>query len=158
MQGPRRQEKQQDKYDSVTIDLRRVTRVVAGGKRMSFRATVAVGAGDGEVGIGVGKGLDVAQALDKAKSDAKKHTFKAPIVNGTIPHEVEGRFGAAHIVIKPAAKGRGIIAGSSVRNVLTLAGYSDISAKILSSTKNKLNNARATLVGLQSVLKRGHKK
>ncbi|MDE1970387.1 MAG: 30S ribosomal protein S5 [Patescibacteria group bacterium] len=147
--------KQQDKYESTTIDLRRVTRVVAGGKRMSFRATVVVGTRMGEVGLGIGKGLDVAQALDKAKTNAKKNVMIVPIKDKrTIPHEVEGHFGAAHIMIKPAAKGRGVIAGSSVRSVLTLAGYVDISAKILSSTKNKLNNAQAVFVALQSLARK----
>ncbi len=140
-----------DGYDAITIDLSRVTRVVAGGKRMSFRATVAVGTKLGEVGLGVGKGLDVAQSLDKAKANAKKQIIRVLIKDGTIPHEVHGKFGAAHVIIKPAAKGRGVIAGSSVRSILTLAGYSDISAKILSTTKNKLNNARAALVALESI-------
>ncbi|MBI5153397.1 MAG: 30S ribosomal protein S5 [Parcubacteria group bacterium] len=145
-----------DGYDAITVDLSRVTRVVAGGKRMSFRATVAVGNKLGEVGLGVGKGLDVAQSLDKAKANAKKQLMRVSISNGTIPHEVHGKFGAARVVIKPAAKGRGIIAGSSVRSILVLAGYSDISAKILSTTKNKLNNARAALVALESIV--GHSK
>ncbi len=151
MRYSHRQDKQ-DKYDAITVDLCRVTRVVAGGKRMSFRATVVVGTRSGEIGLGVGKGLDVAQALDKAKTNAKKHVMRVVIKDGTIPHEVMGKFGAAHVLIKPAAKGRGIIAGSSVRSILTLAGYSDISAKILSTTKNKLNNAQAALVALQSVM------
>jgi len=147
----RNKQQVKDGYDAITVDLSRVTRVVAGGKRMSFRATVAVGNKLGEVGLGVGKGLDVAQSLDKAKTNARKQLIRVSIKDGTIPHEVQGKFGAAYVIIKPAAKGRGVIAGSSVRSILTLAGYSDISAKILSTTKNKLNNARAALVALQSI-------
>lgn len=138
-------EKIKDEFDSKLLDLARVTRVAAGGRRFRFRAVMVVGDKKGKVGIGVAKGLDVAQAVEKATKLAKKNLITVPIVGDTIPHQVSAKFGAAKIIIKPQRKGRGLIAGGPVRTVSSLAGIKDISSKILGRTSNKLNNALATI-------------
>lgn len=143
--------RQKSEFDQKTLDLRRVTRVVAGGKRFSFRATVVVGNRKGKVGVGLAKGNDVAGAIDKAVRLAKRELIIVPIVHKTIPYEIEAKFGSARVRMKPAAAGRGIIAGGPVRVVCELAGIENISAKILGSTKNKLTNALATLEALKSI-------
>jgi small subunit ribosomal protein S5 len=142
---------QKDEFQEQVLDLRRVTRVVAGGKRFRFRVTVAVGDGKGRVGVGVAKGSDVAQAVDKAKIAAKKEMIRVPIKNGTIPHEVTAKFSAARVLLRPARKGNGLLAGGAVRTVLALAGVSDITAKCLGTTKNKLTNALATIEALKKI-------
>lgn len=144
-------QKRKSDYKEKVLDLRRVTRVVAGGKRFSFRATVVIGNEKGEVGVGISKGLDVAQAVDKAKSDAKKNLFKISLKDRTIPHEVTAKYSAAKVIIRPAKSGRGLRAGGAVRNVLLLAGVKDASAKCLGTTKNKLSNAMATLKALSAI-------
>jgi len=134
------------------LEVRRVTRVVAGGKRFSFRATVVVGDMKGRVGIGIAKGLDFAAAVQKAQRQAEKSVVKVALVDGrTIPYEVEAKNGAALVRLKPAKKGHGLIAGGSLRVVLELAGVKDISAKILGRTKNKIANARAGIDALKSI-------
>lgn len=138
-------EKIKDEFDSKLLDLARVTRVAAGGRRFRFRAVMVVGDRKGKVGIGVAKGLDVAQAVEKATKLAKKNLITVPIIEGTIPHEVSAKFGAAKIIIKPQRKGRGLIAGGPIRTVSSLAGIKNISSKILGRTSNKLNNALATI-------------
>lgn len=138
-------EKIKDEFDSKLLDLARVTRVAAGGRRFRFRAVMVVGDKKGKVGIGVAKGLDVAQAVEKATKLAKKNLITVPIVEDTIPHQVSAKFGAAKIIIKPQRKGRGLIAGGPIRTVSSLAGIKDISSKILGRTSNKLNNALATI-------------
>lgn len=135
------------------LDLRRVTRVVAGGKRMSFRATVVLGDEKGKVGIGVGKGLDVAQAVDKAKIKAKREMVLLPLKGSSIPHEVVAKYSAASVVIKPAKAGHGLKAGGAVRNVLLLAGIKDATSKITGKTKNKLTNAVVALEALKKLKK-----
>ncbi|MBI2451393.1 MAG: 30S ribosomal protein S5 [Parcubacteria group bacterium] len=145
--GGKRLEK--DAFDSKVLDLRRVARVVAGGRRFSFRATVVAGNRKGEVGVGIAKGLDVQQSVNKATRMAKKDLIRVSFRNGTIVHEVDGKFGSAFVRLKPAAKGRGIIAGGAVRTVLSLAGLSDVTSKIISTSSNKLNIARATLEALK---------
>jgi len=145
--------RQADKeFDQKIIDIARVTRVMAGGKRMRFRACVVIGDRKGRVGSAVAKGADVTMAVNKAVNKAKKAMVNVPIINETIPHEVEIKFKAAKILLKPAPKGRGIIAGGAVRIVLDLAGISNIVAKIL-GTNNKLNNVKATINALK-MLKR----
>ncbi|MCL5011896.1 MAG: 30S ribosomal protein S5 [Patescibacteria group bacterium] len=134
-----------------TLDLRRVTRVVKGGKRFSFRCTLIVGNERGLVGVGIAKGSDVAQAIDKARHDAQKHTFTVPLRQTTIAHETQAKFSAARVLIKPAKKGSGLKAGGAVRSVLLMAGISDASAKCLGRTKNKLTNALATLEALKQL-------
>ncbi|MBN2197823.1 30S ribosomal protein S5 [Candidatus Wolfebacteria bacterium] len=141
--------KVKSEYKDKVIDLRRVTRVMAGGKRFRFRATVIIGDEKGRVGVGIAKGLDVAQAVEKAKSIAKKSVITVPLVERTILHEVEAKFSAADIIIKPAKKGHGLKAGGAVRQVLLLVGVRDATAKCLGRTKNKLTNAMATLEALK---------
>ncbi len=125
---------------------------MAGGKRMSFRATVVIGDRKGRVGVGTGKGADVSIAIAKGTKRAEKGFIRVPIVNGTIPHRIEKKFGAAVIMLKPAPAGTGIRAGGAVRVVLELAGVPNAVGKIFGS-KNKLNNARATILALQSFMK-----
>ena len=145
------QGKSKSPYKEIVLDMRRVTRVVAGGKRFRFRATVAVGDEKGRVGVGMAKGLDVAQAIDKAKSHARKNMITIPLKETTIPHEVEAKFSAASVLIKPARRGHGLKAGGAVRQVLLLAGVRDATAKSLGRTKNKLTNAVATIEALKSL-------
>lgn len=148
--GDRKQFAQKkDEFNEQTLDMRRVARVMAGGKRFSFRATLVVGDGRGRVGVGMGKGIDVQQALIKAKRDARKNAIAIPLSKRTIPHEVEAKFSAARIRLKPAKEGNGLIAGGAVRAVLTLAGVKDITAKVLGRTPNKLTNALATIEALK---------
>ncbi|MEK7094065.1 MAG: 30S ribosomal protein S5 [Patescibacteria group bacterium] len=138
-----------EEFQERMLDLRRVTRVMAGGKRFRFRATVVIGDRNGRVGVGVAKGLDVQQAMAKAKADAKKHMIVVPRVdNRTIPHEVSAKYSAAHVLIKPASIDHGIRAGGSVRFVLELAGIKDATAKCLGRTPNKLTNAMAAITAL----------
>ena len=132
------------------IDVARVTRVMAGGKRMRFRACVALGNKKGTVGIGVAKGADVTLAVNKAATKARKNMITVPIVNETIPHAITSKAGAAIILFKPARKGSGIIAGGSVRIILELAGINNITSKIL-GTNNKLNNAKCVIKALSSL-------
>ncbi|MFA5184373.1 MAG: 30S ribosomal protein S5 [Patescibacteria group bacterium] len=138
------------------LEVARVTRVMAGGKRMNFRACVAIGDRKGNVGVGLGKGADVTMAVNKAVNRAKKSMVNVPMVNETIPHAVAHKMGAARLILKPAKKGRGVIAGGVTRAILELAGVSNITSKTLGS-KNKINNARCTLEALAS-LRRGEGK
>ncbi len=139
-------------FQEKVLEIRRVTRVMAGGKRFSFRATVVLGDGKGRVGVGVAKGMDVAASVEKAKRAAQKDMFLVPLKNGrTIPHDVDAKYSAAKVRLKPARQGHGLIAGGSVRVVLELAGVKDISAKILGRTTNKLTNALATLEALKKL-------
>lgn len=143
-------QKKYSEFQEKMLDLRRVTRVMAGGKRMSFRATIVLGDQRGRVGVGVSKGLDVAAAVDKAKRQAQKNMIRVVLKdNRTVPHEIESKYGAALVRIKPAGKGHGLIAGGGCRTVLELAGVKDASAKQIGRTTNKLANAMATLLGLQ---------
>lgn len=140
-----------DEFDSKLLDLARVTRVTGGGKRMSFRAVVVAGNKKGKVGIGVDKGRDVSQAIEKATRRAKKNLINVIIIEETIPHEVQAKVGPARILLKPQMKGRGLVAGGAVRTICDLAGIKNISSKILSGSKNKLNNARATIEALRKL-------
>lgn len=149
---PRFSRREKPEFDHTVLDVRRVTRVVAGGRRFSFRATVVIGNRKGMVGVGVGKGRDVAQAIEKATSLAKKRLLPIPLTKtGTIPHDVAAKFGAARVYLKPAAEGRGVIAGSSVRAICTLGGVANVTAKVLSRSTNKLNIARATMAALEKL-------
>jgi small subunit ribosomal protein S5 len=139
-------------FEEVVLDIARVTRVVAGGKRLSFRATVVIGKKDkNQVGVGVDKGKDVAQAIQKASNKAKKNLITVPVVNDTIPHEIKEKYKAAKIILKPAQKGKGIIAGGAVRTVLKLANVPNAIAKILGNTSNAINNARVTILALSKL-------
>ena len=141
-------------YEENLLDIARVTRVVAGGKRLSFRATLVIGSRSKdkhEVGVGVCKGKDVAQAIQKASNKAKKNLITVPVVNETIPHEVTAKYKASKVIIKPAKKGKGVRAGGAVRTVLKLANISNANAKILSSSSNAINNARVTIIALSKL-------
>lgn len=118
--------------------------MVAGGKRMRFRATVLIGDGRGRVGVGVGKGLDVTLAVSKGAAIARKHVVTVPITNETIPHQLRVKFGAAFVLLKPAPKGSGVIAGGAIRSVMQLAGVRNVVAKMLGSA-NKINNVYAVM-------------
>ena len=137
--------------DERTLQIDRVARVVKGGRRFRFRALVAVGDKKGKVGIGIDKGKDVSQSIEKATRRAKKDLLSVIIIDGTIPHEVEAKYGPARILLKPQKKGRGLVAGGAVRTICDLAGIKNISSKILSGSKNKLNNARATMQALKKL-------
>jgi len=147
----RRQFKPKSEYDSKLLDLARVTRVTAGGKKLRFRAVVVVGNKAGKVGVAVAKGRDVAQAVEKATRLSKKNIIEFPIFEDTIPHEVEAKFGPARVLLKPQRKGRGLVAGGQVRVICNLAGIRNISSKLLSKSRNKLNIARATIKALRKL-------
>ena len=140
-----------DGFETKMLDLARVTRVTGGGKRMSFRAVVVAGDKKGKIGIGIDKGKDVSQAIEKATSRAKKNLISIVIVDGTIPHQVSAKVGPARILLKPQRKGRGLVAGGAVRTICDLAGIKNVSSKILSGSKNKLNNARVTIEALRQL-------
>lgn len=139
--------REDDGLDKVTVQIRRVTKVVKGGRTMRFSAMVVVGDKKGKIGIGIGKAAEVPQAIDKAVAYAKKHMKEVTIVNGTIAHETVGKFSASKITLFPAKEGTGIIAGASARAVLELAGITDVVTKVHGST-NKINVVKATYAGL----------
>ncbi len=132
------------------VFINRVSKVVKGGRRFALTALVVVGDGDGNVGVGMGKSQEVPIAIKKGIEDAKKNMFKVPIVNGTIPHQIYGVFGAGRVLLKPAAPGTGIIAGGPVRALLELAGIRDVLSKSL-GTDNALNMVKAAAEGLKSL-------
>jgi small subunit ribosomal protein S5 len=139
-------------FDQGIIDLARVTRVMAGGKRMRFRACVVIGNKKGKVGIGLAKGADVTLAVNKAVNQAKKQMIDIQIVNGTIAHSIKHKFGAAEVLLRPAKKGRGIICGGVVRIIMEMAGVHNITSKIM-GTNNKVSNAKCVIGALSSLQK-----
>lgn len=149
--GPRPKEQNPSGLKDKVLDMRRVTRVVAGGKRFRFRATVIMGDEKGRVAIGIAKGADVQGAIGKAKRSAEKNIFTIPLKGRTIPHEVEAKFSAARVRIKPASEGHGLKAGGAVRLVLSMVGIKDATAKCLGRTPNKLTNAMAALEALKNI-------
>jgi len=140
---------ERSEFDRKVLDVRRVARVVSGGRRFSFRVTIVIGNRRGKVGVGVAKGQDVAMATEKASARARKNLIAVPITaHGSIPHEVRAKYAAASVILRPRPAGSGIIAGGSVRAVAELAGIANLSSKIVSRTPNKLTNAMATLEAL----------
>ena len=137
-------------FDSKVVEIKRVTRVVAGGKRMRFRALVVLGDQNGRVGIGLKKGSDVSDAVGKATAQARKNIIKIPIIEGTIPHQIHVKFKSAQVLLKPAKSGAGIKAGGPVRAVVSLAGIKNITTKMLGSS-NKVSNVKATYEALASL-------
>ncbi len=144
-------------FEQKIIQIRRVTRVIAGGKRFNFSVAMVIGNRNGSVGVGLGKGADTALAIEKSFRNAKKHMLKLKLTESkSIAHEISAKYSSARILMRPSP-GRGLIAGSAVRDVLNLAGVSDVNAKILSTSKNKLNIARGAMVAL-ATLKPGRAK
>jgi len=142
--------REKSEYDQKLLDLARVTRVVKGGRRFRFRATLVIGNRNGKVGVGVAKGADVSEAIRKAFNAAKKKIIQVKRHNSTIACEAEAKVASARVIIKPAKAGRGIVAGGAVRAVIELAGIRDIVSKSMGSA-NKLSVARATLAALEKV-------
>ncbi len=139
-------------FDNEVLSISRVERMTAGGRRLRFRTLVVVGNRKGKVGIGLAKGKDVQQAIEKAVKKAEKNIVVVPIKRGgTIPYEVKAKFGAAVILLKPQTEGRGLVAGGTVRTICALVGIDNISGKILGNTRNKINNAKATIKALQKL-------
>ncbi len=149
--GGRREERPRQEFEQKIISIRRVTRVMAGGRRFSFSVAMVLGDKKGKVGVGIGKAGDTQLAIEKAMRDAKKHMITIPMNKDShIPHDVHTKYASSEVMIMPAP-GRGLVAGSSVRTVLELGGVKDVTAKIFSRSKNKLNNARAAVEALKQL-------
>ncbi len=151
--GPRRPgfERAKPEYDQKILAIRRVTRVVSGGRRMTFSVALAIGDRKGMVGLGTGKGVDTALAIGKAQKAAKKNMLKLKLTKTqSLPHDLTAKFGSAKVMLMPN-RGKGIISGSATRDMLLLAGVKDVTTKILSGSKNKLNNARATMTAFAAI-------
>lgn len=149
--GRARPPRERGEFEQVTIDVRRVARVMAGGRRFNFSLVIVIGDKKGRVGVGLGKAADTALAIDKATRDAKKHLFTVPRTkSGSIPHQVEAKYASSTVEIIPS-KGRGLVAGSAMRTVLDLAGVTDVVTKIHTRSKNKLTIARATVAALKKL-------
>jgi small subunit ribosomal protein S5 len=153
--GGRRPEKgkeEKPEFEQKLLDIRRTARMVSGGRRFSFRALVVIGNKKGKVGVGLAKGADVTIAVEKAVNQAKKVLIEVPITdNKSISQMVEAKFGAAKVMLKPAQKGKGIIAGGAVRVICNLLGIENVVSKIIGRTTNKLNNAQATIEALKKL-------
>ncbi|MDP2587345.1 MAG: 30S ribosomal protein S5 [bacterium] len=145
-----RSRKPKSEFDHKMVDLARVARVMAGGKRFKFRATVVVGDRKGRIGLGIGKGKDVSSAVEKAQRIARKNLVQVPTTNDTIPHQVRVHYSGADVLLKPARPGTGIIAGGAVRPVIELSGIKDIISKTFGSS-NAANNVQATINALASM-------
>jgi small subunit ribosomal protein S5 len=143
-------QQQPKEFEETVISIDRVARVVKGGRRFRFRATVVIGDGKGRVGLGVGKGGEVVTSIAKAVARARRNLITIPMAGNTIPHEITVKFSGAHIMLKPASPGTGVIAGGAVRSVVEVAGIHDLLTKSFGST-NKLNNAYATIMALSQV-------
>ena len=146
-----KQQREASEYEERVVFIKRVSKTVKGGRRMSLEALVVVGDGKGNVGLGMGKSSEVPLAISKASLDAKKHMFHVPVTeSGTIPHEVVGEFGAARIIMRPAIEGTGVIAGGAVRPLFEAAGIKNILSKSLGSS-NGLNIIKAAAEGLKEL-------
>ena len=148
-----RPERVRPEFEQKIISIRRVTRVMGGGRRFSFSVAMVIGDKNGKVGVGIGKAGDTQLAIEKAVRDAKKHMIVVPMNKDChIPHDVHVKYASSEVMMMPAP-GRGLVAGSSVRTVLEMGGVKDITAKIFSRSKNKLNNARAAVEALKQLKK-----
>lgn len=147
--GPRKfAERPKPEFDQKILSIRRVTRVVAGGRRFSFAVSIAIGDKKGAIGVGTGKAIDTSLAINKAVKSAKKQMIKLDLTKeGSIKHDVKAKYASARVWIMPN-KGRGMVAGSAIRDMLVLGGIKNVTAKVLSGSKNKLNIGRATIVAL----------
>lgn len=139
-------------YEEEVLQIDRVTRVVKGGRRLRFRATVVVGNKNGKVGIGIGKSNEVVGAIQKAIRQAKKDFIMVPIKDGTIPHEVKLKFKSARLIMLPAGPGTGIIAGGAIRKIAELAGIKNLLSKMFGAN-NRITNAQATILALKQLKK-----
>lgn len=149
--GTRRDERVRSEFDQKIISIRRVTRVMAGGRRFSFSVSIVIGNRKGKVGVGIGKAGDTQLAIEKAVRNARKNLIEIPLnKHQHIPHDINIKLSSSEVMIMPAP-GRGLVAGSSVRTVLELGGVKDVTAKIFSRSKNKLNNARAAVAALKKL-------
>ncbi len=146
----------EEKFESRLLFLDRISHTRAGGRRIGFRALVAVGNLQGKVGVGLASAKDVREAIEKAQRKAQKNLIFVPIKEGTIPHEVKAKYCSAKVLLKPQRKGKGLVAGKVVRAICELAGIKDISSKILSRSPNKINQAKATILALKKIKKWEH--
>jgi small subunit ribosomal protein S5 len=151
MESKNKENKKEEKFDTVILELRRVTHVRAGGKRLRFMAVVISGNKNGKVGLGKESAADASFAIEKATKKSLKNLIEIPIIEGTIPHEVFAKVGASKVLLKPQKKGRGLVAGGPIRTICRLAGIKDICAKVLGKSKNKITNALATLEALKKL-------
>ncbi len=144
--------KEEPEFEQKLLDVRRTARMVAGGRRFSFRAVVVIGNKKGKVGVGIAKGADVTMAVDKAVRQAKKDLVDVPITaDGSIAFRIEAKYGAAKVMLKPAIRSKGVIAGGTVRTICNLVGITNITTKVIGRTTNQLNNARATILALNKL-------
>ncbi len=148
---PRREARVKPEFDQKIISIRRVTRVVTGGRRFAFSVAIVIGDRKGRVGVGLGKAGDTPVAIDKAVRDARKNMIKVNLTkHGSIPHESAAKYSSSRVLLM-RAPGKGVLAGSSVRTVLEFAGIREVSSKIFSRSKNKINNAKAAVKALQAI-------
>lgn len=149
--GPKREAKPKPEFDQKIVAIRRVTRVTSGGRKFSFAVAVIAGDRKGRIGFGTGKGLDTAMAVDKAYKKAKANMIRLPLTKtGTIPHDVSAKYSSSQVELRPAP-GKGVVAGSSVRDVIEIAGIKDVIGKLRSGTKNPMNNAKVVIKALSTL-------
>ena len=148
---PAPRERVKPEFDQKMVDIRRVARVVSGGRRFNFSVTMVIGNRKGRVGVGIGKGGDTTLAIEKAVNNAKRNMITVPLTKtGSIRHEISAKYGSSQVTLRPAPA-KGLVAGSAVRTICMLGGIKDINAKIHSRSKNKLNIARATVIALKQL-------
>lgn len=147
----KRKNRKESGFDHEVLHITRTSHMTTGGRRFRFRAVVVAGNRKGKVGVGIAQGQDVGQAINKAKRLAQKRAVEVPIEKGSIPYEVKAKYSSAKVLLKPQTKGKGLIAGGPVRTVCRLAGIENISSKIISRTKSKMNISQATIKALRKL-------